>query len=53
VPPLTPGKRIWSATVQDREERYQDRIANWDAFEADLSADRRHAKLLAWARQVR
>jgi hypothetical protein len=52
-PRLEPGDRIWSATVQDREERYQDRIADWAAFEAALSADRRHAKLLNWAQQVR
>lgn len=53
VPKLEPGHRIWSATVQDREQRYQDRIANWAAFEAALNADRRQAKLLKWAQEVR
>lgn len=34
---------------QDQEPRYQDRVANWQAFEDELKAVPAHAKLLSWA----
>lgn len=34
---------------QDRERRYQDRVANWAAFETEVRADPALSKLLDWA----
>jgi hypothetical protein len=34
---------------QDRERRYQDRVANWAEFEAEVRSRPELAKLLDWA----
>lgn len=57
VPLLTPlgfpqlkiPQRIFEGQRQDKEPRYQDRAANWDAFEAAARADVNAADLLEWA----
>jgi len=51
-PHFETGRKLFFATQQDREERFQDRVANWDAFEAALRANKWHAKLLDWALQA-
>lgn len=37
---------------QDKERNYKDRVANWDAFEAELRGVPAHAELLDWAEIV-
>jgi LPS sulfotransferase NodH len=37
---------------QDREPRYQDRVANWSLFEAQLRADPTLERLLDWAEAI-
>jgi hypothetical protein len=57
VPLLTPlgfpdvkiPPRVFEGERQDKEPRYQDRAANWDAFEAAARADANAADLLEWA----
>lgn len=52
LPHFDTARKLYFATQQDREERYQDRVTNWDAFEQALRAKTRPAKLLDWAQQV-
>jgi LPS sulfotransferase NodH len=51
-PHFDAGRKLYFATQQDREERYQDRVSNWDAFVETLRAKVRPSKLLDWAEQV-
>lgn len=52
-PHFDAARKLYFATQQDREERYQDRVANWPAFERTLRAKPRFSKLLDWAEQAR
>ena len=47
-----PDKVAWGGP-QDRERRYQDRVANWSAFETAVRARADGAKLLDWAERSR
>ena len=46
-----PGQ-IRERQMQDKEPRYQDRVANWDEFFAAAQPDPRCRSLLEWAQQV-
>ncbi|MBV9993374.1 MAG: hypothetical protein JOZ72_19030 [Alphaproteobacteria bacterium] len=48
---LSEPSEVTEGQRQDRERRYQDRVANWAAFEAEVRADPRLAKLLDWAQR--
>jgi len=49
---LTMPAAIIEGARQDKEPRYQDRVANWDAFEAEVRADPDSAPLLDWAQRA-
>jgi LPS sulfotransferase NodH len=48
----TTASEILTLDRQDREPRYQDRVANWSIFAANLRADRTLEQLLRWAETV-
>jgi LPS sulfotransferase NodH len=41
--------RVWESERQDREPRFQDRVANWDAFETAAKGDPSCDPFLEWA----
>lgn len=51
--PLSEPSKVFEGGLQDRERRYQDRVANWAAFEAAVRARADGAKLLDWAERSR
>jgi LPS sulfotransferase NodH len=53
VGPLSEPDKVSASSRQDRERRYQDRVANWSAFEAAVRARADGAKLLDWAERSR
>ncbi len=46
-----PGEII-EGERQDREPDYRNRVANWDAFAAELRASPQSAKMLKWAERI-
>jgi hypothetical protein len=52
LPNITVPQHVEGRERQDRECRYQNRVANWDAFEGELRGKPRHARLLDWALQA-
>ncbi len=46
-----PGEII-EGERQDREPEYRNRVANWDAFAAELRASAQSAKMLKWAERI-
>lgn len=51
--PLSEPRNVYQSSPQDRERRYQDRVANWSDFEAAVRARADGAKLLDWAERSR
>ena len=51
--PLSEPGMLYQSGPQDRERRYQDRVANWSAFETAARARADWAKLLDWAERSR
>jgi len=51
--PLSEPEKVSASSPQDRERRYQDRVANWSAFHAAVCARADGAKLLDWAERSR
>jgi LPS sulfotransferase NodH len=51
--PLSEPDKLTEDGPQDRERRYQDRVANWSDFEAAVRASADGAKLLDWAERSR
>ncbi len=51
--PLSEPRKVYESGPQDREPRYQDRVANWSAFETEVRARADGAKLLDWAERSR
>ena len=48
-PAMQASQRIVEGQRQDKEVRYQDRVANWDGFAAAASADPEFASLFEWS----
>jgi len=48
-PGVQASQRIVEGQRQDKEVRYQDRVANWDEFAAAASADPEFASLFEWS----
>ena len=51
--PLSEPRKLDERGPHDRERRYQDRVANWAAFETAVRAQADGAKLLDWAERSR
>ena len=51
--PLSEPSTLYLSGPQDREARYQDRVANWSAFESVVRSRADGAKLLDWAERSR
>jgi len=51
--PLSEPSTLNQSGPQDREARYQDRVANWSAFETAVRSRADGAKLLDWAERSR
>ena len=46
------NKHVSSIQRQDRVDRYQDRVSNWEEFKTALQSDEAHAQILRWAERA-